>query len=153
LSQRAAGRDARSVGLTLIRQAREVSNPFCPHTESMDKLPTTLVTNVCPSHTRFQPISADVERSRKLSNEARFRALKVGSDVVRLIAIDLPSSDDGLESPTPWRLKYVLAKQRIRFTSTRGTRATSCLVSCFSAIMSFGPVTWAGGHNHEPSRG
>jgi hypothetical protein len=44
--------------------------------ESMDKLPTTLVVNVCPSRSRFQPISADIERSRKLSKEARFRALK-----------------------------------------------------------------------------
>jgi hypothetical protein len=44
--------------------------------ESKDKLPTTVVTNVCPSHSRFQPISADIERSRKPSKEARFRALK-----------------------------------------------------------------------------
>jgi hypothetical protein len=44
--------------------------------ESKDKLPTTFVMNVCPSHSRFQPISADIERSRKLSKEARFRALK-----------------------------------------------------------------------------
>ena len=44
--------------------------------ESKDKLPTTFVTNVCPSHRRFQPISADIERSRKPSEEARFRALK-----------------------------------------------------------------------------
>ena len=44
--------------------------------ESKDKLPTTFVTNVCPSHSRFQPISDDIERSRKLSKEARFRALK-----------------------------------------------------------------------------
>jgi hypothetical protein len=44
--------------------------------ESEHKLPTTFVMNVCPSHRRFQPISADIERSRKLSKEARFRALK-----------------------------------------------------------------------------
>jgi hypothetical protein len=44
--------------------------------ESEDKLPTTFVMKVCPSHRRFQPISADIERSRKLSKEARFRALK-----------------------------------------------------------------------------
>lgn len=44
--------------------------------ESKDKLPTTFVTNVCPSHSRFQPISDDIERSRKPSKEARFRALK-----------------------------------------------------------------------------
>jgi hypothetical protein len=44
--------------------------------ESKDKLPTTFVMNVCPSHSRFQPISTDIERSRKLSEEARFRALK-----------------------------------------------------------------------------
>jgi hypothetical protein len=44
--------------------------------ESKDKPPTTLVMHVCPSHSRFQPISADIERSRKLSKEARFRALK-----------------------------------------------------------------------------
>src|SRR5215211_4706430 len=44
--------------------------------ESKNKPPTTIVTNVCPSHSRFRPISADIERSRKLSKEARFRALK-----------------------------------------------------------------------------
>jgi hypothetical protein len=44
--------------------------------ENKDKLPTTFVMNVCPSHSRFQPISADIERFRKLSKEARFRALK-----------------------------------------------------------------------------
>src|SRR5215212_4770328 len=44
--------------------------------ESKDKPPTTTVTNVCPSHSRFQPISADIERSRKAAKEARFRALK-----------------------------------------------------------------------------
>jgi hypothetical protein len=49
--------------------------------ESKDKLPTTFVMNVCPSHSRFQPISADIERSRKLSKEARFRAFKVAAQV------------------------------------------------------------------------
>ena len=44
--------------------------------ESKDNLPTIFVVNVCPSHSRFQPISADIERSRKLPKEARFRALK-----------------------------------------------------------------------------
>jgi hypothetical protein len=44
--------------------------------ESKDKPPTTFVMHVCPSHSRFQPISADIERSRKPSKEARFRALK-----------------------------------------------------------------------------
>ena len=44
--------------------------------ESKDKLPRIFVVNVCPSHSRFRPISADIERSRKLSKEARFRALK-----------------------------------------------------------------------------
>jgi hypothetical protein len=43
----------------------------------------------------------------------------LAADVVRLIAIDLLGSDDGLESPAPWRLEYVLAKQRIRFISAR----------------------------------
>src|SRR5829696_4339069 len=44
--------------------------------ESKDNLPTIFVMNVCPSHSRFQPITADIERSRKRSKEARFRALK-----------------------------------------------------------------------------
>ena len=44
--------------------------------ESKGNLPTIFVVNVCPSHSRFQPISADIERSRKLPKEARFRALK-----------------------------------------------------------------------------
>jgi hypothetical protein len=52
--------------------------------ESKDKLPTTFVMNVCPSHSRFQPLSADIERSRKLSKEARFRALKAVQESLQL---------------------------------------------------------------------
>ena len=44
--------------------------------EMKHNLPTTFVMDVCPSHSRFRPISADIERSRKPSKEARFRALK-----------------------------------------------------------------------------
>ena len=44
--------------------------------EMKHNLPTTFVMDVCPSHSRFRPISADIKRSRKPSKEARFRALK-----------------------------------------------------------------------------
>ena len=65
--------------------------------ESKNKPPTTIVTNVCPSHSRFQPISADIERSGKPSKDARFRALKA------VARVRIPS---GLQGEAPSQARF-----------------------------------------------
>src|SRR5215204_2571625 len=65
--------------------------------ECKDKLPTTFGVNLCPSHSRFRPIRADIERSRKLSKEARFRALKA------VARVRIPS---GLQGKAPSQARF-----------------------------------------------
>jgi hypothetical protein len=115
--------------------------------ESKDKLPRIFVMNVCPSHSRFRPISADIERSRKLSKEARFRALKAvarvripsglqvkylvsGYFASRLNSISSPVIHSGYTSkrlrpsPSPWP-QHRVGRQGGRRTG-RASSSRSC---------------------------